>query len=331
MSTQKEIISRLTCEVLRLRLRNAHLSITVKKSALVERLLQHEDSLQQGTSGLANAASDDSSENSESETPSSGDEVPSSSAAVGTGSVPESRDTATNLASTTRHSRCKQASDTPPVVARRVRLRRHASRSCSRQIRCHAKGKSKAVDSKSSTASRSLARAEPRVSGTITTRSSSSSDSSSSDSSSSRSRSRRRHKRRRHSKRHHQDHSPLGAPFTTFTNAPPRKEARRIRNSKYIAFDKLLPPLDDQSLPALIGKGKIDKTQRLVSDLPSWLEAWNKFVAIRVQTFPDTALAMLQYQSTICQLFSTFGPVAALKYNKLFRQAVARAKDQTLR
>ena len=331
MSTQKEIISRLTCEVLRLRLRNAHLSITVKKSALVKRLLQHEDSLQQGTSGLANAASDDSSENSESETPSSGDEVPSSSAAVGTGSVPESRDTATNLASTTRHSRCKQASDPPPVVARRVRLRRHTSRSCSRQIRCHAKGKSKAVDSNSSTASRSLARAEPRVSGTITTRSSSSSDSSSSDSSSSRSRSRRRHKRRRHSKRHHQDHSPLGAPFTTFTNAPPRKEARRIRNSKYIAFNKLLPPLDDQSLPALIGKGKIDKTQRLVSDLPSWLEAWTKFVAIRVQTFPDTALAMLQYQSTICQLFSTFGPVAALKYNKLFRQAVARAKDQTLR
>ena len=102
----------------------------------------------------------------------------------------------------------------------------------------------------------------------------------------------------------HQDHSPLGAPFTTFTNAPPRKEARRIHKGKYIAFDKLLPPLDDQLLPALIGKGKIDKTQRLVSDLPSWLEAWNTFVAIRVQTFPDTALAMLQYQSTICLLFS---------------------------
>eukprot|EP00731_Ephydatia_muelleri_P034421 Em0059g6a len=36
---------------------------------------------------------------------------------------------------------------------------------------------------------------------------------------------------------------------------------------------------------------------------------------------------MLQYQSTICQLFSTFGPVAALKYDKLFRCT----KDQTLR
>ena len=45
---------------------------------------------------------------------------------------------------------------------------------------------------------------------------------------------------------------------------------------------------------------------------------------IRVQTFP----AMLQ---SICQLFPTFGPVAALKYDKLFRQAVARAKDQTIR
>ena len=122
MTTRKEIISHLTCEVLRLRLRNAHVSTTGKKSALVERLLQHEDSLKQGTSGLANfhpvimptAASDDSSDSSESETPSSGEEAPPSSAAVGTGSVPPPstlseppeqlvpRDTATNLVSTTR-------------------------------------------------------------------------------------------------------------------------------------------------------------------------------------------------------------------------------------
>eukprot|EP00731_Ephydatia_muelleri_P017402 Em0010g500a len=43
--------------------------------------------------------------------------------------------------------------------------------------------------------------------------------------------------------------------------------------------------------------------------------------------FPIYRAAMLQYQSTICQLFSTFGPVAALKYDKLFRCT----KDQTLR
>ena len=120
MSSRKEIISRLTCEVLRLRLRNAHLSTTGKKSALVERLLQHEDSLQQGTSGLANAASDNSSASSEAETP-----------ALLLG---EEADTATNLASTTRHSRRKQVSDPPPVVASRARSRRHASRSRSRQL-----------------------------------------------------------------------------------------------------------------------------------------------------------------------------------------------------
>ena len=72
--------------------------------------------------------------------------------------------------------------------------------------------------------------------------------------------------------------------------------------------------LDDQSLPAPIGKGKIDKALRLVSDLPSWLEAWNTFVAIRVQAFPDTALAMLQYQpgyETSC--------CPTCKYEKLFK------------
>eukprot|EP00731_Ephydatia_muelleri_P000990 Em0001g990a len=113
----------------------------------------------------------------------------------------------------------------------------------------------------------------------------------------------------------------------------PKANPRRLtpRRPRLAALSRSSGTEDDQSLPALIGKGKIDKTQRLVSELPSWLEAWNKFVAIRVQTFPDTALAMLQYQSTICQLFSTFGPVAALKYDKLFRQAVARAKDQTVR
>ena len=74
------------------------------------------------------------------------EEAPPSSAAAGTGSIPspltlsgsyeppellEVRDTAINLASTTRHSRRKQASDPPAVVARRARSRRHVSRSSS--------------------------------------------------------------------------------------------------------------------------------------------------------------------------------------------------------
>ena len=73
-----------------------------------------------------------------------------------------------------------------------------------------------------------------------------------------------------------------------------------------------------------------DKSQCLVTNLLSWLEPWNIFVAIRVQAFPDTAQVMLQYQPTICQLFSTYGPVAALKYDKLFRQAAALTRDHTL-
>ena len=52
---------------------------------------------------------------------------------------------------------------------------------------------------------------------------------------------------------------------------------------KYITFLRLLIPLYDLSLPAQAGESKRDKNQRQVSDLLSWLEAWNVFVAIKVQ------------------------------------------------
>eukprot|EP00731_Ephydatia_muelleri_P014222 Em0007g1532a len=102
------------------------------------------------------------------------------------------------------------------------------------------------------------------------------SNSSSSDSSPSRSRSCRRHKRRRHSKRHHQDHNPLGAPLPSSTLHRGRKRAENTQRRSIAASSDW--------------QGQIDKTQRLVSDLPSWLEAWNTFAAFRVQMFPDTAL-----------------------------------------
>lgn len=70
---------------------------------------------------------------------------------------------------------------------------------------------------------------------------------------------------------------------------------------------------------------------RQVCNLGSWLEAWNIFVAIRVQIAPKTVLELVKYQSTICQLFLAYSAAAALKYDKLFRQAAARNKQQTLR
>ena len=67
--------------------------------------------------------------------------------------------------------------------------------------------------------------------------------------------------------------------------------------------------------------------KRQVCDLPSWLEAWNIFLAIRVQTAPKTALQLVKYQTIVCQLFSAYPAASALKYDWLFREAVARSKS----
>ncbi|KAL5457463.1 hypothetical protein EMCRGX_G034726 [Ephydatia muelleri] len=72
-------------------------------------------------------------------------------------------------------------------------------------------------------------------------------------------------------------------------------------------------------------------TKRQVSDLSSWMEAWNIFAATRIQVAPQTALELVKYQNIICQLFTAYSAAAALKYDKLFRQAVARDKLHTLR
>ena len=157
--------------------------------------------------------------------------------------------------------------------------------------------------------------------------SSSSSESSNSDARGKKRKSKRHKRNKRHSKS--RDSSFLNAPFTTIVPTPSRREVRRIKRGKYAHFEKLLSPLDDlPSLPG--GKQKISKYMRQVCDLSSWLEAWNIYVAIRVQIAPKTALEQIKYQSIICQLFSVHSTAAALKYDKLFRQAAARNKQQTL-
>ena len=92
-------------------------------------------------------------------------------------------------------------------------------------------------------------------------------------------------------------HSFSNAPFITMVPTPSKREGKRIKRGKYAHFDKLLSPIDDpSSLPAGKRKGK-DRCQ--VSDLGSWLEAWNIFIAIRVQIAPHTALELVKYQSII--------------------------------
>ena len=100
--------------------------------------------------------------------------------------------------------------------------------------------------------------------------------------------------------------------------------------SEYTDFDKLLSPTDDAGPGQAVAPKKSRKAKRQVCDLQSWLEAWNIYLAIRIQTAPKTTLQLVKYQTIVCQLFSAYPAASALKYDRLFREAAARSKSTTL-
>jgi hypothetical protein len=122
------------------------------------------------------------------------------------------------------------------------------------------------------------------------------------------------------------DSSFLDAPFTTMVPTPSRREVKRIKKGTYAHFETSLSHRRSRFLTPR-REAKKGKHRRQVSDLGSWLEAWHIFVAIRVQI----PLELVNYQSIIYQLFSVYSVAASLKYDKLFRQAEAKNKQQTLR
>ena len=71
-----------------------------------------------------------------------------------------------------------------------------------------------------------------------------------------------------------------------------------------------------------------ERSKRRVSDLQSWLEAWNVYLAIKVHSAPDLALELVKYQTSICHLFNAYSVSACLQYDKLFRHTAER--DPTL-
>ena len=104
---------------------------------------------------------------------------------------------------------------------------------------------------------------------------------------------------------------------------------RKAHRGEYSDFDKLLSPTDDAVPGQAVALKKSRKTKRQVFDLHSWLEAWNSYLAIRIQTAPKTALQLFKYQIIVCQLFSAYPAASALKYDRLFREAAARSKSTT--
>ena len=95
-------------------------------------------------------------------------------------------------------------------------------------------------------------------------------------------------------------------------------------------FSKLLLPHDT---PPIINptksKSHRDKTKRQVTDLRSWLEAWNRYLCTRVAANPSVVLELAKYQTMMVMFFKHHPADACKQYDKLFRQEAAQ--DRTLR
>ena len=144
--------------------------------------------------------------------------------------------------------------------------------------------------------------------------SSSSSSSSSTDSSSyetsdssSRSRCRRYHKRR-----HQHQTSQLGKQCTSALHILCSSHSEQVEKQDqggYVNFDLLL--LDMQKPPLLQSRSsakKRDKLKQHVTDLPSWLEAWNRFACAKIADHPVMALELAKYQAIMGMFFAKHQP-----------------------
>ena len=86
------------------------------------------------------------------------------------------------------------------------------------------------------------------------------------------------------------------------------------------------PPLFQ---PLAKEKHKCKESKRVMTDLATWLEAWNRFLCCHLSYFPITALEMAKYQTLLVMLFAQYPPQHCLEYDRLFRQTTAQ--DPSLR
>ena len=107
----------------------------------------------------------------------------------------------------------------------------------------------------------------------------------------------------------------------------PRSLQDRIRRGKFVMFDKLLLPQYVPPNPK-IGKGNVKRSERHVVDLPTWLEAWNRYICVRLAYDLSIAFELVKYQTIMVMLFTNHSPARFLEYDSLFRQGAAR--DPTL-
>ena len=186
---------------------------------------------------------------------------------------------------------------------------------------------------RSSDSSNSSSTSSSSSSSSSSSRSSSSSSSWTSDSDRGRYRRRKRAKQRKHHRRTHRHHSMDDwlnpAASGSIPCAPPlsRQLQHAIQRGKYVSFSKLLLP--HNTPPIIKTKPHPKKTKQRVTDLCTWLEAWNRYLCTRVAANPSMALELVKYQTMMVMFFKHHPADACIQYDKLFRQAAAQ--DRTLR
>ena len=65
---------------------------------------------------------------------------------------------------------------------------------------------------------------------------------------------------------------------------------------------------------------KSRKEKRQVTDIISWLEAWNRYLVCRIAHTPSMAVELARYQAVMCMclLFACYPPAACIEYDWLF-------------
>ena len=321
----------MTVRALRYQLDTYHLDSTGRREVILKRLLQHLSSgahPSPATGGNDSTASSSSAQRQPPD-PSGSDDGESASASDSSESEdPQLPDTeSTPGSSESEHEQPSRTSAhrhrSRERRSRHFRKSRHRRKRQSSSAHQHPRHRTR----RHHTSRRSRSSSSSSSSSTYRSRSRRRHSSSSSDSTSSDCRS---HRCRRH--HHYYTSSSDSSPSRHLSGvscAPPvpRKLVHRIRRGKYVNFDKLLTPPDTPpfAIPTRHKKQRRQsKERRQVTDLASWLEAWNRYLCTRLSFQPSMALELAKYQTLIVMLFSQYSPVACLRYDALFRQAASQ-------
>ena len=138
--------------------------------------------------------------------------------------------------------------------------------------------------------------------------------------------------RRRHHRRSSSDTDDW-APPSSISCAPPlsRHLVRQIKRGKYVNFQYLLLPLDTPPLAGPIPsrpRSHRSHDRRSVTGLTLWMEAWNRYLCVRLLSHPSLALELAKYQTQMAMLFSHYSAEACIRYDRLFRQATGHDSSQ---